>query len=144
MTKRFFSVSAGLLCLALPAGAELVFEARPTVRIDASKEGAVRETLSRLDQERTRITIVWRDGKYFWASRDAAELTLQGRSGPTYLFAEPHGAGYVKIFDTHVFPESVRVAGRRYLFMEHVHLGLGTITYWGSCDELAFRPWVGQ
>lgn len=144
LAKRFFCVCAGLLCLALPVRAEVVFEGRPTVQINADQEGATRRVLSKLDQEKSRITIVWRDGKYIWATRNAVELILNGKQGPTYLFAEPNGAGYVKIFDTHVFPDSVRVAGPRYLFMEHVHLGLGTITYWGSCDELCFRPWVAE
>lgn len=134
-----------LLLLALPARAELVFEARPTIRINANEDGATRERLSKLDQEKSRITIVWRDGKYFWATRDARELVLKSsRRGPTYLFLEPNGAGYVKIFDTHTFSDSMRTPGPRYRFMEHVHLLLGTITYWGSCDDLGFRPWVGD
>jgi hypothetical protein len=134
-----------LLLLALPAHAELVFEGRPTIRVDANEDEATRAKLSKLDQEKSKITIVWRDGKYFWATRDARELVLKSsRQGPTFLFVEPNGAGYVKIFDTHVFPDSMRKAGPRYLFMEHVHALLGTITYWGSCEDLCFRPWVGE
>ncbi|HET9328452.1 MAG TPA: hypothetical protein VFQ05_16920 [Candidatus Eisenbacteria bacterium] len=145
MVAKQSLISCGLLLLlATHANGQMLLEARPTVRINASEEGATRETLSKLDQEKSKITSAWRDGKYLWTSREGVELVLQGRTGPTYFFVEPRGAGYVKVFDTHVWPDSMRDPGPRYRFMEHVHIGLGTITYWGSCDELGFRPWVGR
>jgi hypothetical protein len=144
MAKCLIYVSAGLLAVfAPPSQAEMIFEARPSIRVDASADTTTREKLSELAGEKNRITIVWQDGKYIWATRDARELVLRA-GGATYMFLEPNGAGYVKILDTHAIPGSDKKSKPRYLFMEHVHILQSTISYWGSCDDLCFRPWVGE
>jgi hypothetical protein len=142
---RFLLALMALAVLALPAQAETVFNALPSVRVRSDATQTSREELSELEQERSRITIVRRDGRYLWTTRDAFELVLRGSlEGPTFLFVEPNGAGYVVILDTHALPDSLRASGPRYWFMEHVRDVLGTITYWGACNDLCFRPWVGE
>ena len=58
------------------------------------------------------------DGKYIWKTRGGVELA-KSTSGLYSVYHAANGSGYVKVNETEG------------TFMEHVHLHLATVTYWG-------------
>jgi len=142
MAKKFLFVCAGLSVLASAlcasrSAADVVIDARPTIRLNATDEQARRSVASTKERDENRLTIVSRDGRYFWQTRENREM-MRRASGAFVYFISDDGAGYVKVLDTRLLPEAVRPAGPRYRYMEHVSIMLGTITYWGSTE--AFEP----
>ena len=127
----------GVLLIASRAFAEPVFDATPTVKVESGEGGTSRLLLSEPDRTKYRVTITRRGSRYFWTSREDRELAHHV-SGAFHYFIEPRGGGYIKDFDTHMLPESMRDPGPRFRYMEHLTQWLGTITYWGASDE--FRP----
>ena len=122
--------------LASPAIAEtVVINATPTAKVASGPDETERLVLAEADREKSRLVILKRDGRYLWASRENRELSYQ-LSGAFHYFIDPAGGGYVKVFDSHMLPASLRDPGPRYRYMEHVTLWLGTITYWGATEEL--------
>jgi len=123
-----------MLLVAAPAFAQVVLDAKPTVKVESGEGATSRLLLSEPDRTKHRVTITRRDGRYFWTSREDRELLHHG-SGAFHYFIEPGGGGYIKVFDTRTLPESMRDPGPRFRYMEHLTLWLGTITYWGASDE---------
>jgi len=138
MAKRLSFVCAGLLCLVLPmpAASQLVFDASPSVRVQSDDSETSRQVLPKDERMEYRVTIIHRDGRYYWASRENVELAYHG-SGAGHFFISPGGAGYVKVFDTHFLPADARGDGPRFWYMEHLVMPgpFGTITYWGTADS---------
>jgi hypothetical protein len=96
-------------------------EGLPTVRLDATSEGAKRQRLDR-DQaanQALHITIV--DGRYYWTSRENRPLTLTTSGEFTYLTSTEPGQ-YVRL----------RKINDRLSYVEHVDIGFGSVTYWGE------------
>ena len=124
-----------LLLLASPGLTQIVvLDAKPTVKVESSKDLTKRDLLSNTDQEKYRVRIIKNGTRYLWASRENRELVHQ-LSGAFHLFVDPSGGGYVKVFDNTHLPESLRETGGRFHYMEHLTLWLGTITYWGTFDK---------
>src|SRR5262249_45448167 len=118
----------------------VVMDAKPTVRIYSDASSTTRSVLSKADQDNSRIRIAKQGNRYIWVSRENTELMHQA-SGAFHYFIDPHGGGYVKVFDREKVPKSSKstpTPGPRYEYMEHVTLLLGSITYWGATD--AFEP----
>ena len=132
-----------LLVFAAPSvSAQLVLNAAPTVRVVSGDASTERTVLPAGEQEEFRVVITTRNGRYFWASREGAEL-VHSTSGSFHWFKDPGGGGYVKILDQESQPEFLRDPELpRFLYMEHLTVMLGTITYWGSADTLQSR-WTG-
>jgi hypothetical protein len=130
--------SVGLACIgfAPAAAAQLVFDASPTVRVQSGESETKRYVLSKKERMDFRVTIIRREGKFYWATRENLELLHSG-SGAGHFFIAPKGAGYIKVFDTQYLPEGMRQAGPRFWYMEHLTMPgtLGTITYWGASDK---------
>lgn len=133
----FNAIIAAVLLSSAPAAAEIVLDARPTVRVVSGDEKTSRSVLSDAEGEKSRVTITRRGNRYFWTSREDRKLEHH-IAGAFHYFVEPTGAGYVKVLDTHKLAASLRERGPRFLFMEHVSLWLSTITYWGSAE--GFQP----
>jgi len=132
------AISGGLLCLTLapPVGAQLVLDASPTIKVESGEARTTRFVLSKKEQMEYRVTLVRREGRYYWASRENREL-VHSAAGAFHYFIAPGGAGYVKVLDTRLLPESMRSSGPRFQYMEHLSIMLGTITYWGTSDKFA-------
>ena len=64
---------------------------------------------------------------YRWKTRENKILNLS-KSGIFYTFHAFDGSGYVKIGDMSALSQS---SEKQYFYMEHLILGLDTITYWG-------------
>lgn len=92
-----------MLLVASPAFAQVVLDAKPTVKVESSEGGTSRLTPSEPDRTRYRVTITRRDGRYFWTSREDREL-VDHASGAFHYFIEPRGGGYIKVFDTQTLP----------------------------------------
>lgn len=134
-------ISVALLTLFLTAESvaveTVVLNTAPSSRVSSSDANTKREALSPAQQQEFRLVIKKRDGKYFWASRENREL-LYTMSGAFHIFMDPRGGGYVKVFDKNLLAESFREPGPRFTYLEHNHLWLNTITYWGTAN--AFEP----
>ena len=115
--------------------AQVVLNAAPTVRVVSGEESTERTVLTEAEQEEFRVVITTRDGRYFWESREGAEL-IHFTSGAFHWFFDPGGGGYIKVLDNElIVPQEVRDPGPRFLYMEHLTLWLGTFTYWGSTER---------
>lgn len=112
--------------LACFAGQEIVvLKGTPIIQNKSSFEDAVNFQLSESQQAESRLIITRRGTKYYWTSRQDRELTRH-ESGVYSIFLETKGAGYVKAMKS----------ADKVLYMEHMGLGLETITYWGVGDYL--------
>ncbi len=131
---RYLVPFALVFVLASPGLAQTVLSARPTVKVESNAASTQRFQLSDAEQEEFRVVITTRDGRYYWISREGREL-MHHRSGVFHYFIDPTGGGYVKVVDTDLLPESLRDPGPRVQYLEHVTLGLGTITYWGASED---------
>lgn len=131
---RLPGAGLAILIVASPVLAQVVLDAKPTVKVESGEGATSRELLSEPDRTKYRITIIRRAGRYFWTSREDREL-VHHASGAFHYFIEPRGGGYIKVFDTHTLRESMRDPGPRFRYMEHLTLWLGTITYWGATEE---------
>lgn len=123
-----------ILLVASPVFAQVVLDAKPIVKVESGEGATLRQLLSEPDRTKYRVTIIRRGGRYFWTSREDREL-LHHLSGAFHYFIEPRGGGYIKVFDAHTLPESLRDPGPRFRYMEHLTFWLGTITYWGASEE---------
>jgi hypothetical protein len=126
-----------LSLLSTPAAAqELVLHAQPTVKVESSETGTMRVSLTASEAQTAQILITKRQGRYFWASRDHRELFYHP-SGIYHFFLDPIGAGYIKVEDQNLLPESLRDPNPSFRYYEHLNQGLATITYWGSTDSFS-------
>ncbi len=141
-------------------GDTIVFGGLPISRIYNNSKETLRYNFSDVDkpnQERREnaVMITKRDGKYYWGSRKGIEL-IHRKDGAYHQFIDPITGSYVKIAnfrDAVVFNNAFKSLGEdksddlglaqidgvvwtenrgpKYLYMEHVHMLLYTITYWG-------------
>jgi len=132
--KRLVSFIALLLFASPGLTQTVVLDAKPTVKVESNKDTTKRDLLSKTDQEKYRVRIIKDGTRYLWASRENRELVHQ-LSGAFHLFVDSRGGGYVKVFDNTHLPESMREAGGRFQYIEHLPFWLGTPTYWGTFDK---------
>jgi hypothetical protein len=130
---------AAIAMVVSPSFTLTVFQAEPTVRVDAGEGAVSRRVLSAAERATSRVLIVRRGNKFFWVSREGRELTPLA-VGNLHIFVDPEGAGYVQVLDTYTSTAEARAAGHRYRFMEHVTVGLSTTTYWGVADTFRVGP----
>lgn len=100
--------------------AATTLEGIPTVRVDATQQGATRRLLDAMEREKSRLTIQKVDGKYVWTSRDNKRLTLFNEGPFTYLSAAP--GQYIRF---------TRV-NDRITYVEHIDSPIGTVTWYGE------------
>lgn len=71
------------------------------------------------------------DDKFYWATRENVEL-IPRRSGIYTIFVAVNGSGYIRI----IGPEMKKIIFKKgeipYDYMEHLLLGLSTISYYGT------------
>jgi len=128
MTFRILAVI--LWCVsAIPTMAQVVFEGFPDTRVEAGSDGAKSLRLTADQRMKNRVVIERRGDSYFWSSRGGVEL-VRRVSGIYEIFIAQTGAGYIKI------EQPIR-EGQPFRFLEHVHLSLVTITYFGSTFDYA-------
>lgn len=117
-----------IACIPVACFAEqeiVVLKGTPIIQNKSSFEDSGNLQLSESQQAESKLIITKRGTKYYWTSRQDRELTRH-ESGVYSIFLETKGAGYVKTM----------MSDDKVLYMEHMGLGLETITYWGVGDYL--------
>lgn len=123
-------ITASLLAatLSIPAmaanEATVVLRAKPSSMVTSGPDRTDRELLSEPLTSKNAVLIVKKGNRFFWATRENREL-FYNLSGMFHIFVDIRSGAYVKITRSEY--------GCSY--MEHVHLHLGTITYWGETKE---------
>jgi hypothetical protein len=105
---------------------QLIINGRPFFKIEGHSDGAVEQKLSKAKGHEYRVIISKIGNKYFWITRDRKEL-VPVQSGAYLRFISLGGSGYIK----------VSLLDNTY--MEHIHLGLSNITYWGKVEDLNLK-----
>lgn len=128
-----------LLAISLPAYAEdmIIFTGTPDLKISEGGLSRVPEKLDKEKANKVKCTITKRDDKYYWTSRENIELMpISGGAFITYLAV--NGSGYVRIVKP-VMRAEIRQMGSiagdpegQYDYVEHLLLGLKSITYYGT------------
>ena len=114
---------------------EIVFSGKPLLKISEMGIERSASKLSPTEQIKYRVVITQEGNKYFWRSRVNKPLTRSVSGGYT-TFHATDGSGYIRIQsrDATDFLKS-KVPVYDYNYMEHLLLGLNTITYYGVSDE---------
>jgi len=103
----------------------VVLKGTPIIQNKSSVEESGNFPLTESQQAESRLIITKKGQKYYWTTRQDRELTKH-ESGMYTIFLETKGAGYVKAMKT----------ADKVIYMEHLSIGLETITYWGTADYL--------
>lgn len=106
----------------------------PLIKIESSFESTKRYELSETEMSEYILVIVFSGKEIRWKSRNNKLLTYT-RSGAFHHFVNESGSGYIKIGDISQFTGG---SEKQYLYIEHIHLGFSTITYWGVIDSFLF------
>lgn len=93
----------------------------PTVRVDSTTEGTTRRRLTPTEGNQFGLKIDVKDGRYYWTNHRNQPLTVQTSGEFTYLSSTEPGQ-YIKF----------RRLNDRIAYVEHLDMGLGTVTYWGE------------
>jgi hypothetical protein len=118
--------------IALPAEDQVVFSGSPISKVESDSTSTSRFELSLADVAKYVLLITMKDGKYYWASPENRELK-HFRSGAFHWFIS-ESSGYIKLVDRRLLLDE---ENPQYLYMEHLTLHLGTITYWGTGENFA-------
>lgn len=103
----------------IPQGATAL-EGTPDVRVEVTKDGAIRRTLDAAEAARDRLTIKIVDGRLYWGDPDRP-LIVRSSGDFTYVSAAEPGR-YVRF----------RRLDDRLTYVEHVDMALSSVTYWGE------------
>jgi hypothetical protein len=111
------------LAAALDASAQArtVFAGIPSVKVTESGTQRAVENIPREKAANLSIVISEIGGKYYWATRDNRELA-RSVSGAFTTYTAVDGVGYVR----------VAAPGGRFDYVEHLLIGLSSVTYYGS------------
>ena len=93
----------------------------PTVRVDTTPEGTSRRQLTAAEAKEHGLKISIVNGRYFWTNRQNEPLTVRQSGEFTYLSSKDPGQ-YVRF----------RRINDRLAYVEHLDMGLGSVTYWGE------------
>ena len=131
-------VTAGLLLLAfaVPSWAEEVFVGLPLAKTELSGEYLERTKLDKGDQLEFKVIIVKEGDRFFWKTREMKELTRH-QSGLFVTYQAVDGAGYVRVDLSGGAIGDLKVPGSSLDigYIEHIKLGLNTITYQGRVSK---------
>jgi hypothetical protein len=137
--KKTILVSLILLIITGFAYAEetIVFKGMPKVKISEGGTNRIPETLSKDKAEQFKCIITKTADKYYWTSRENVEL-LPTTSGAFITYWAINGSGYVRTTKPEMRTEvrkmgvALRDPEARFDYVEHLLLGLKSITYYGT------------
>lgn len=110
----------------------VVFHGRPSIKISEGGLERVPIGLSRELADTAESIITQEDGNFYWASRRHIEMGAV-RNGPFVTYVALNGTGYVRVFDRNVeISTPVTPAEEKFDYVEHILLGLRSVTYYGS------------
>ena len=113
--------------------AEKTFLGVPTFKVE---EGGLARAPQKLVREKAlefRCSVTRIGENYYWASRDDIELQKIDAGGAFLTFSAKNGSGYIRIIkpDMKKFAELMSDTEKQFDYMEHIFIGLRTVTYWG-------------
>jgi len=125
-----------LLAFAVPSWAEEVFVGIPLARTVLSGEQLQRTQIDKNDQLEFKVIIVKEGDRFFWKTREMKELTRL-QSGLFVTYQALDGAGYVRVDLSGGAIGDLKVPGSSLDigYIEHIKLGLNTITYQGRVSK---------
>ena len=111
-----------------------MFTGIPSVKVI---EGGIERNSENLVQARAKdalCVITEIDGKFFWASRDNKQLVKFDTGGAFLIFLAVDGSGYIRLIKSNQKEAAAAMSDteREYDYIEHLLLGLRTITYYGK------------
>ena len=102
----------------------------PLIKIESSFESTNRYELNKSESTEFVVAIGFDGKNYLWKTRENKVLKYSTK-GAFHYFVNEEGSGYIKIGDL----SKMGGAEKKYLYLEHIHLGFSTITYWGVVDS---------
>ena len=121
------AIAALFTFICVPSWAEEIFIGTPIARTELTGEQVQRTMLDSSSQSEFQV-IIQRDGdRYFWKTREMKELE-SNRSGIFVTYQAIDCSGYVRI-------DSSANASSPLGYLEHLKLGLMTITYQGQVSK---------
>jgi hypothetical protein len=127
------SSTAGTAGTAAQATALMAFRGRPELKVSEGGMARVPTMLGAEIGATLEVLITEVDGRYYWASRQNTEMGAVN-SGAFTTFIALNGTGYVRVKAENIadtdFP--VTPTEQRFDYVEHILLGLNSITYYGN------------
>ena len=135
----------------LPNQEVVVLRGTPLVRVTSNVDGSNHQQLLEADRGQYQLVITKEGGNYYWTNREKTPMVYLAQ-GSMHDFVAPT-SGYVRVLDAAgadagrlsdelvaavlerlgVPPGSV-LSGHRLVYIEHLHQGLFTVTYWGIVE----------
>ena len=112
---------------------DALFVGLPLLRVSEGGTSRSTEALQLSEAKKWTCSIEERRGNYFWTSREDKPLSRH-RSGAFLTFAAIDGSGYVRMIDPSMLHDlpSLEPAETRFEYVEHLLLGLSSVTYYGK------------
>jgi hypothetical protein len=129
ITTLFFCV-----CTNFCYSQSVIFTGAPSVKVT---EGGVERNSENLVQARAKdaiCVIMEIEGKFFWASRDNKQLVKIDTGGAFLIFLAADGSGYIRVIkkDLKEAASLMSATERTFDYVEHLLLGLRSVTYYGK------------
>lgn len=111
------------------------FSGTPARKVEIDEKGQTEYKVPKADQGKYQ-TVITKDGEnYFWTSRGSVPL-VKTESGSFITFVAVNGSGYIRTMEPAVRRLYSEMSDKEkldagYLYMEHLTLRLGSITYFG-------------
>lgn len=118
----------------------VIFTGIPTMKISEGGISRIPENLTKDRAIELKCTITKMDGKYYWTSRENVVL-LPIESGAFITYWAANGSGYVRVTKPEMKSELKKMTTaigaigdpeERFDYVEHLLLGLKSITYYGT------------
>lgn len=113
--------------------AKIVFSGIPSTKVSEAGLDRVVQHLERKDASNLACTISEIDGKYYWATRENKRL-VRTESGAFVTFVAVNGSGYVRFINPRLKKAASLMSDTeaKYDYVEHLVIGLSSVTYWGT------------
>lgn len=134
--RKFFLGILLILIVQIANAQAMVFIGTPNVKII---ESGVERSLERVEKSKElSLACVVReiDGKFYWESRGNRQL-LKTDSGAFVTYAAVDGSGYIRVIKSSMRDAAsiMSVAEKNFDYIEHLLLGLRTVTYYGKLNS---------
>jgi len=131
---KFMSVFVFCLITNLCNAQSFSFTGIPSIKVT---EGGIERNAEKVEQSKaTSIACIIKeiDGKFFWVSRENKQLVKIDTRGAFLIFLAIDGSGYIRIIKPE-FKDAASLMStteKSFDYLEHLLLGLRTITYYGK------------
>lgn len=110
----------------------VVFQGLPGIKISEGGLERVPIGLPQALAATAECVVIEENGKFYWASRQRVEMGAV-RNGAFVTYVALNGTGYVRVFDrSQAVGTTVTPAEERFDYVEHILLGLRSVTYYGN------------